>query len=496
MKIIDIGICVNNIDPKGIGRIRCIRYNDYVGEKEKSLTYEEWSDRDPFVASPFLPSNISMIPENGQAVKIINYSTDKETVNQEYIAGPFTSMYDYNSQTFSQQIENTTYGVAVKHKPDIRNKNGKYIDKSDNIFAKENHYGIYGKYGSDVLFTENGLQLRGGKLISKDSDNIGLKKRLISYPIESKKVSKLSLKKFPTKYYLENKKIIQTNFESKDLRTIIEYQIDSLTNPTELKFFIYRVQNPLGKTFKTNYFNENSPLNVEALKLINTDDTNTSPTIVINITSIDDVPSEVRDIIFTLHDKNLKEINTLYSEEDLHPFYFRPSENFKLLTGTNEEIDKKREILNKIKLSSVGPASGLFWSLTSIKPKQISQEVIEKVLKEQNSSIEQTFGSIVSDKIYLLSTDPNETDKTVDFESLDKYEYTQEDYVEKIDPNTYSMVRGENLIKLLRSVINLLISHEHNVLGPLVKSDDNFKIMDELLKNVENDVLNKSIKIN
>ena len=40
-KIIDIAICVDNVDPKGIGRIRCVRYNDYVGEKEGALKYEK-----------------------------------------------------------------------------------------------------------------------------------------------------------------------------------------------------------------------------------------------------------------------------------------------------------------------------------------------------------------------------------------------------------------------------------------------------------------------
>jgi hypothetical protein len=198
MKIIDIAICVDNIDPKGIGRIRCVRYNDYVGEKEKALNYDKWGDLDPFVALPFLPNNINMIPEIGQSVKVLNYNVDKETVNQEYIAGPFTTMYDYNSQSFSQQIENTTYGVAVKRKDGIRRATGEYIEKnSEYVFAKETDYGIYGKYGSDILFTENGLELRGGKLLSKDAANVTNRKKLVSKPIYANKISKLHLKKYP-----------------------------------------------------------------------------------------------------------------------------------------------------------------------------------------------------------------------------------------------------------------------------------------------------------
>jgi len=170
MKIIDIAICVDNIDPKGMGRIRCVRYNDYVGEKENSIKYEKWSQNDPFIASPFLPNNINFLPEIGQSVKLLNYNTDNENINLEYIAGPFTTQFDFNGQTFSQQIENTTYGVATKHRGDVKKSSGEFIkNKSNNSFAKDKDFAIYGKYGSDILFTENGIQLRGGKLLSKEA---------------------------------------------------------------------------------------------------------------------------------------------------------------------------------------------------------------------------------------------------------------------------------------------------------------------------------------
>ena len=36
MKIIDIAICTDNMDPKGLNRIRVIRYSEYnVGEKDQ-----------------------------------------------------------------------------------------------------------------------------------------------------------------------------------------------------------------------------------------------------------------------------------------------------------------------------------------------------------------------------------------------------------------------------------------------------------------------------
>ena len=35
MKIIDLGVCIDNKDPKGIGRIRVARYADFVSEKKR-----------------------------------------------------------------------------------------------------------------------------------------------------------------------------------------------------------------------------------------------------------------------------------------------------------------------------------------------------------------------------------------------------------------------------------------------------------------------------
>ena len=74
MKIIDIGICIDNFDPSGLGAIRCVRYSSWVSQQEKALEYTKWEDNDLFLAHPFLPTNINFIPEKGQAVKIINYN--------------------------------------------------------------------------------------------------------------------------------------------------------------------------------------------------------------------------------------------------------------------------------------------------------------------------------------------------------------------------------------------------------------------------------------
>lgn len=503
MKIIDIAICVDNVDPKGIGRIRCVGYNDYVGEKERAVDYEPWDDKDPFLALPFLPSNINYIPEVEQIVKILRYNTDKDTVNQEYIAGPFTTMYDYNGQTFAQQVENTTYGIVVKHKPNIRNSTGQYINpKSENVFAKEKDFAVYGKNNSDILFTENGVQLRGGKLLSKEAASKVNRQLLLDVPLMARKNSRIQLKKFPKTLTLSKSEEEVTIYEVADLKYIVEYNIDNLniTGGTRVDFYVYKVQQSYGNTLKTNFFSETTPLPTSYLKLIN-ENNDTSPTYsVTGLTSLEGVYMEIRDFLYEIHDKSLKEYNPLYSDEDVHPFYFRPKTDFLQLDPLNNtQSTNKKTILNSIKLSStVGPSSGLVWSASTMKTPAKKKKVIKDFLKYDENSPEQTFAAVTADNLYLLSTDDISTDTPIDFETLDKYEYTQEDYVKHIDPNTYATVRGEKLITVLRSIVNVIYTHVHNINKSIEGQSDypQGEALKQLINNLENDILNKNIRIN
>lgn len=507
MKIIDIGICVNNKDPKGIGRIRAVRYNDYIGEKEKSVDYEEWSDKDPFVCCPFLPININYIPLEKQAVKIINYNPDKETVNQEYVAGPFSSPYDFNTQVYSQQVENTTYGIHVKHSADIINpKNNTYVnDRSKNTFANEKDYGIYGKSGSDLIFTDGGIILRGGKLLSKEAASVKDKQTMLQQPIMSNKLSKITLKKFPKKMDLYTDIKTDVTYDSATIKYIVEYDLDDLTNPLHVNFYLYKVDGSkvINDSYNSSVFNEFTAINTGYTKFIKTTGTTTFS---IPVDSLSSAYIETRHTISRLHDLGLKNtINELklnnptysiYPNEDIHPFYFRPTSEFINRHTTDIENKNRSTFISSIEVCKVGPGSGMIWSQEKPIPKPKTKEVIFEYGKINDNSPEQTFGSIVADKMYFLSTDTNETDKVIDFNSLDKYDFTQEDYITRIHPLTYSFVRGENLLKLLNQIIELLLSHQHNLIGPLVQGDPNYTKLMELMNNIENDLLNKSIRIN
>lgn len=493
MKIIDIGICIDNVDPKGVGRIRCVRYSEYVSAKEGAYEYNKWSEIDPFIAIPFLPLNINFIPEKGQAVKIINYNTTNEVVNQEYIAGPFTNIHNFNQQVFSSQIENTTYGTLLKSKPKIIDENGNFFEKkSENFYGKYIDYTIYGKNGSDIIFTKDGLHLRAGKMESSSPNN--LKDNL--FPKLSNFFSSIQLKRFNNYYTLSDDTTSTTEVEKSLINYVIEYEITTLTSPSQINFYVYKILNNKDIYF-TDKFTNTTEINKNDVKLINNENDSTSPSKTYDLENVELAPIFLRDILFKLHNNGLTEFFNNNIDFSLTPFYFRLTKKFLNIIPTNDtQTILKNKIINSIFLNKIGPNNGLIWSKYIISPPIKTNNNVQYILKKDPIKTQQTFGSITADSIYFLSYDANKTNKSIDFNVLDKYEYSQSNYLKDIDPNTFSMVRGENLIEVLKSMIDVLFSHRHNLTKPMVKGGDDYEKLISLITNLENDLLNKKIRIN
>ena len=503
MKIIDIAICVDNKDPKGIGRIRAIRYSSYTGELEKAFDYNAWDDKDLFTAIPFLPTNLNFIPEKGQAVKILNYDTDKDTVNLEYVAGPFTTVHDFNGQNHSGQLENTTYGTFIKHSEDVKDKDNNYIkQKSAGSLAEHNDYGLYGKYGSDLIFTENGVNIRGGKLLSKEYATRDQKKTLLSHPIMSDNSSTIHLKKYPKKLNYLDKEIINENLKIEQIKYFVEYNITNFSGSTaNVEFYVYDTKDAGPKFVSSNYKIEDVELTtgctlINAYNISNRTNVSTDPTLVFTVNSLKEAYVNVRLNLYKLHHDGLNYFNSLYSETNMHPFYFRCRKECKeRVLSTADEKTNRKTILTNITFHKL-IEEGMVFSKSSIEAPIVTSKSKSKILEQDTDNVEQSFATVKSDKVYLLSTDTNEYNIPIDFTKIDKYEPTHENYIKDIEPNTYALVRGEVLIEVLQSMIKLITSHQHNLMGPLVQTDPNFVNLMKKISTLENDMLNKSIRTN
>lgn len=509
MKIIDIAMCVDNQDPQHMGRIRINRYNTQTGEVEGAFNIteaEKWSKKDLFVASPFLPTNVNFIPEIGQSVKIINYNTDKDFSNQEYIAGPFTTMSDYNGQTHLGQLEFTSYGGPVKRSQDVVDKIGNYLNKkSKGSFAKHNHYGVYGKYGSDLIFTDNGLMLRGGKFIAKDAASGVQKKSMVDRPIMSNKTSNVYLKKFPTTKKWTVGLVEETNLPTGDLKYMVEYELsDSLDT---VSFYVYKLKPDPEKQYRLeNAYNSSAPLidgyyelvkNIPPFPSAYVDAKDENTTLSFTGTSIEALYRKTNDFLQKFHTNGLVNDNTygttyFTTTGNLHPYYFRPTKAFQESTANNTTIKQFLDGINVFNIKE----HGLIYSPTKITPNANTKMVEKRYITEENE--EQTFAAIKSDQVFFLSTMPTKSAGATDinFDTLDKYELTQDEYVNKIWPNTFASVRGETLLEVLQMMFDLFASHKHDILEPLEQSDDNFQTLKRKLESLEEEMLNHSIRIN
>mgnify|MGYP000103019803 FL=1 len=123
---------------------------------------------------------------------------------------------------------------------------GTYVEgKAYGAFAKPEHHAIQGMYGSDVLFTDSGVTIRGGKFPTKEFANASDRKKLISQPIMSDNIATLSLKKFPKKLELVEEEEKTKKFKTGKLKYMVEYEIENFnfTGTTNINFDIYNTSN-------------------------------------------------------------------------------------------------------------------------------------------------------------------------------------------------------------------------------------------------------------
>lgn len=496
MKIIEIGKCLDNKDPRGFGRIRATNIDELDTERANSIpNWQQWSKDDPFVYSPFLPNHINIVPKKDQAVKIIRYDSDKLGQNQEYVSGPFTTSHDFGGQIHDQQITETTYGQRSKKTDPIKSFEKNIKTFSDGFLRAESvasipkieDIAISGNYGSDVILTEHGIVLRAGKLVDKNTANQDEKDDLALFPKFSPKQSKISLKKFP-----ETVEVAYTGFTDSvvsrtDIKHLVEYELDDISSPTEVRIYLYSIKQSFGEKYKTDIFGLNTAL-----------DSNTSSLIyeyTIPLVSSDKIQESyilIRDFIAKLDIEKLNVIDASLEDQYAHPFYFRPKASFKEQPNTASFLEKivygpknRKRITN-----------GLIFSRTSIDVPVIPNVIRIPYLKKI-SDVDQTFATITADNIFYLSqTNPGVGGKQIDFSSLSQYEYTQEDYLQKILPNTFATVRGEKLIEILELMTLILLNHKHGILTPPKYFEEAISSLRKLIDNAKQDMLNNSIRIN
>jgi hypothetical protein len=154
---ISLGICISNSDPFNHGRIRYVPYEAYKEYDSvesilntisslniASSVYDEWSyastpprQTDPFVAEPFLPNNLSIIPRVGQVTRLVRQSDGKML-----FIGPVTSQPIFITDTYSEY------------------KNKKKQVVNDDIANNPNNTVLSGNQGEQLIIGDNKVLMR------------------------------------------------------------------------------------------------------------------------------------------------------------------------------------------------------------------------------------------------------------------------------------------------------------------------------------------------
>ena len=106
--------------------------------------------------------------------------------------------------------------------------------------------------------------------------------------------------------------------------------------------------------------------------------------------------------------------------------------------------------------------------------------------------------SAVGEKIYLLSY--NTTDLNGPITLTSNYGIPQAKFIDDIEGKTNSLVRGEKLLELLKKMANFQANHTHSCPGvascPTAHDGTTTSDIDKLIKEAEETILNKNIRIN
>jgi hypothetical protein len=513
--VIKYGICADNVDPWGVGRIRVIIDTDMVPplrtgtDIQKLLAkldadnvtakgdaaYVPWElgvnyhAPDPYLFEPFLPKNINIIPKIGESVKIIYYSMDNNAEQREYV-GMHTSNYDkiyYDSGESARSF--TKLSKIYSQKNDLR---------FDGLVPDVNDIGFLGRKNSDIIFPEDEVVIRAGhqdfpnhlknrraaliqtahfttrKNVTTETINENVTPITFIDNIVEFFVAVLDPAKFDNNVYAEMYVYSVPNLDTINYAAFKDYYADTGGN-AEFVVFIYskNAENIVSfiQTFLKNIDKNNLNLDLSG--------------------TIKNFPENNTTLQYAVVDartsKNGEPIDNFYS---LNLYQFRPSP---LNDLSNETV---LNIVNSLP-SELRPSSK--------KPTQQFKST-EKETTENDNSLDETAIVEGADKMFLLSWNaPNALQN-----KIGKYGFLQEDIYTTLQKYTQPMIRGDLLLNLILDLIDLIEKHGHiagvdpigslnyDAVNKISTIKDKYALLAKVNKDLSggSDILNQYLRIN
>jgi len=512
----------------------------------------KWSVDDPNVVSPFLPLFINIVPAKNESVKLIAYRSRQTDENVEYIGPTVSQPTKYPYDYYANGRLHTSRGTNIDEAPKLRNST-----VSQSCFPYENSIALNGRNNSDFIFGDRQLILRAGQFHSNVDTSTAARVAAnqspsTNFPRINYQQSIIQLDNFKDKLTLKTKIEDKIKEEDASLKYLIEYSITnwdgtaSLLPPLRPYFngniTLYEVL-PLdgvdviesGKVGVKTDFTTNSKLDWKVRLSFSGQTEQSTFTIINEFLREADIgkltnPPHVKPVGVsgeTYIKKFASGVNisssTSGDEQLMKPFplYYRPNIEFMNEIGstnyTSISAHKNAVSLsNRIRLTGVDTGYfGLAFSAEE-RPVPIKKESVKLDDAKWELGTTQGISSTFSNEILLFSYDasiPNKEKATPIVDSLDRSSPETGDNI-GLDQHTLMkisrdnmepLVRGNQLLKLLKEMWDFISTHEHGLPGTMPMNDTKSSKKDGVatiesigtaLDNAENAILNQHIKIN
>lgn len=463
--VIVFGICADNNDPWGVGRIRvviddkimpplrtAINVQEYLAKVDainaaasQEHSYKPWElgvngrSPDPYVVEPFLPKHINIIPKIGESVKLIYYAAGDSVSQREYIA-PHTSNYD--KLNFDSIESARSFSKRSTYQPTRNNLriNGLVVDPTD--------IALTGRKNSEILLPDEEVIIRAGyqNMPEKLKNNRNALVQASHYP---------------------QRKLVTTESVTEDMSQVvkIDYMIDIYTN-------IYdKILDPF--YIATDILVYKAPANIDTKNYGSTTDylTNTGGNaefqVRVKSDNSDNIVTFINDFLKNLDsNKMLLNISTAWvnqPEKNPKVAYWtvdlRSSEDTDL-TSYPLSLYQVRQSPNNV--TSIPEVSAVASGITSeLRP--MSKRPSKKLTQTEQDVTkgDPTFDESViiagADKVFLLSWFNAQSIQN----KIGKYGFPQEEVYLTLQKNTQAMVKGDELLKLIMDVLDLMLNHGH-----------------------------------
>lgn len=512
-KIIYQGFVLNNQDPLMLGRIRALPIDEIESDilpdnwnPEKDI----WTERDPLIYLPLLPYYVSQVPKVDEYIHIFYYNKSQVADNTKfYIQGPITRPQNNFFEDWHNSESMLASGVFLKQANQIKDPLSLEIKgQAKGIYPEPGDNALLGRGTADVVVKENEVLIRAGKNVSTQTANFNIPTpRLNRGFVQVSNFDLERTEKDPIKKrFLSNKpQLIKKLVEWEVTEQVVITGYTSGGGITGSTFYNGKIDiysllpKPETKTDKVfmdtpmDSFKSGSEYTLEftgktldeGVKIINQFIYGVNQGKV-NVEGYEQYPFE-----------NDSKLNNQF------PFYFRPTKNNinKLSSTGSTDFNMVNNFFRKVKLL---PSDSQFGSVLVWSKNVVGQQLTPETSTLRQSVYNSTpvsYGTMAADFVYFLS---HKTDipskRKINLEPKETlYGIPQPYFTENILQNTDPMVRGNELMKLLKLIVNFLASHVHNINeAPIEIGIDGTQLSEiyKILQDADNSILNQNIRIN